>query len=132
VGVGGETVGIIIICKTAVNGTKKTVLPVFENEMDLGTAKEVGDGLEWTGGAELQVDQLTLSGNERASLVIDGAAKGTLTDVTQTAGDDAKGIVQQNYSMGDTPTVGGSTPAVTKSATEVFTVPKAPSFAKTL
>jgi hypothetical protein len=43
-----------------------------------------------------------------------------------------KGIVQQNYSMGESPAVGGSTPPVTKSATEVFTVPKGPVLVKTL
>jgi len=131
VGVGGETVGIIIICKTAVTGTKKILLPVYENDMDLGNVKEVGDGLNWLGGAELHIDGLSLSGNERASILIDGPAKGSLTNVTLSGGDEAmdKGVVQQDYTSGDQPTVGSGAPPLKTSATELFSVPKAPVFA---
>jgi hypothetical protein len=126
-GIGGASVGIFIICKTAVTGTKMVTLPVFENAMDLGTAQQVGDGFEWLGGAEIAIDGLTLSGNARASLVIDGPAAGSLANVTLAGGDEQKGIVQQSVSAGDEqPQTGTAAPAITTSSTEQFAVAKPP------
>ena len=125
-GLGGASKGIIIICKTAITGTQVATVPVFENDMDLGTAKEVGDGLDWLDGSEATMDELSLSGNARASLLIDGPAAGSLAQVTLSGGDEQKGIVQQSYSGGPQPQLGGGVPPITTSAEEQFAVTKPP------
>ena len=126
-GFGGGDAGIIIICKTAVTDTELALLPVFENSMDLGTSQSLGDGVEWLGGANVQLEQVFLAGNARASILIDGPASGSLLDVTLSGGDEAKGIVQQSYDgSGPQPTVGANVPPLVTSASEQLAVSKPP------
>lgn len=126
-GFGGGEVGIIIICKTAVNDTELALLPVFENAMDLGTSQSLGDGMEWLGGGNVELEEVSLSGNARASILIDGPATGTLVDVTLSGGDELKGIVQQSYDgIGPQPTIVSNVPAISTAATEQFAVSKPP------
>jgi hypothetical protein len=126
-GFGGGEVGIIIICKTAVNDTELALLPVFESSMDLGTSQSLGDGVEWLGGANVQLEQVSLSNNARASILIDGPASGSLLDVTLSGGDETKGIVQQSYDgSGPQPAVGANAPPLTTFSTEQLAVSKPP------
>jgi hypothetical protein len=125
-GLGGSTVGIIVnyfqIRKTSLDK-----VPVKKG--DAATVDDVGDGLIWLGGAQASIDDLTMSGSARASVLIDGAvaAGSSLTHVTLEGGDEAKGIVQQSFTTGDEqPMVGDGTPAITADATEKFSVPVAP------
>ena len=74
IGVAGGSHGIII-CKTAITGTKLSGLPV-----DIGGSEDVGDGFNWRDGSEVKVEEVTLGGNARASLIIDGSATGSLTN----------------------------------------------------
>ncbi len=120
VGVDGDAVGLII-CRTAVIGT------VMDNQLvEAGGSQQVGDGLLWLGGSEIVIDGLELSGNARASVVIDGEATGSMKNVTLNEGDEEKGIVQQSFSGGTQPQVGESAPAITTSPMGLFSIPKGP------
>jgi hypothetical protein len=131
VGVSGDTQGFIM-CKTHINSTQLSTLPVYKNGM-VGFVQQVGDGLSWLGGSQLFVDEVTLSGNARASVVIDGTASGSLKDITLQGGDESKGIVEQNYTGGSTPTIGPGAPTPSVQAAEMFAVPVAPAaIARTL
>jgi hypothetical protein len=59
----------------------------------------------------VSVDGLTLSGNARHSLLIDGDVTGSLRNVSLENGDESLGIVQQRSSVA--PSVDGNTPAIT-------------------
>lgn len=121
IGTSGETVGLII-CRSAVENTKMA-LSIVEG----GGEQQVGDGLLWLEGSEIAVDGLTLSGNARASVVIDGEATGTLANVTLSGGDESKGVVQQKYSGGGAqPSTGQNAPAITTSAEGLFAIPVPP------
>lgn len=120
IGVDKDSMGLII-CKSAVSGTSLSSLYVVE-----GGSQDVGDGLLWLGGSSMAIDGLSLSGSARASVLIDGAASGSMTSVTLGGGDENKGIVQQNYVSGSQPAVGANAPAITVNAAKVFSTPKAP------
>lgn len=120
IGAAGDAVGLII-CRSAVKKTKLASLLV-----EGGGSKEVGDGLLWLGATEIAIDGLTLDGNARASVVIDGEASGSMANVTLTGGDEEKGIVQQSYAGGSQPQIGAGTPAITTSPTALFALPKSP------
>ncbi len=121
IGTSGDAVGLII-CKSAIADTSLADVLV-----EGGGEQQVGDGLLWLGGSEIAVDDLSLSGNARASVVIDGEATGSLTNVTLSGGDEAKGVVQQKYAGGAQPQVGAGAPAITTSADGLFAIPLPPS-----
>lgn len=120
IGVDGDSQGLII-CRSAVSGTALLDLPVAG-----ASSEQVGDGLLWLGASELTVSDLSLGGNARSSILIDGEATGSLTNVTLKDGDENKGIVQQSYSSGPQPAVETNAPAITTNADEVFSIPIAP------
>ena len=122
IGVSGESRGIII-CRSAVSGTTSKALPV---KGQLGSVQEVGHGIAWLDASAVTVTGVTLSGNARASVLIDGEADGSLSDLTLTGGDEQKGVVQQNFKGGKQPGVSGSTPALKTDASEIFMIPLAP------
>ena len=121
IGASGDAVGLII-CKSAITDTSLADVLV-----EAGGEEQVGDGLLWLGGSEIAVDGLSLSGNARASVVIDGEATGSLTHVTLSGGDEAKGVVQQQYAGGAQPQIGAGAPAITTSADGLFAIPVPPS-----
>lgn len=120
IGVDGDSVGLII-CKSAITGTVLTDVLV-----EGGGSQQVGDGLLWLGGSEIAVDGLSLSGNARASVVIDGEAGGSMKNVTLSGGDETKGVVQQSYSGGSQPQVGANAPVIATSPTGLFAIPAPP------
>lgn len=125
-GATGEARGIIC-WNSAITGTKSTVIPVIAGGKP--DAQEVGDGLAWTGGSQMQIDGVRLGGNARSSVLIDGAAAdgSSISNLTLEGGDELKGIVQQNVQAGaGTPTVGAGAPSIMSTATELFAVPVAP------
>lgn len=128
VGLGTSGAARGIICwNSAITGTKSTMVPVIANGAP--GAQEVGDGLSWTDGSQMQLDRVTLGGNARASVLIDGAvADGSaISNVTLSSGDEGKGIVQQNTAAGEGKLmVGAGAPAVMASEGELFSVPVAP------
>lgn len=126
-GTSGESRGIIC-WNSAISGTKLAVVPVLAN--GAAASQEVGDGLAWLGGSQMQLDHLTLSGNARTSVLINGnAAPGSSIDnITLSGGDEAKGIIQQNTTAAGEPVAAGDkAPAITQAATEQFSVPVGPS-----
>jgi hypothetical protein len=123
IGVSGGSHGIII-CRSKVSSTVSQALPVGG-----GGVKEVGDGLNWLDGSEVTIEDLTLSGNARASLLIDGSAHGTLTNVTLAGGDESKGILQQNFPAGGSQPGVTNSPPITTTAGAMFALPLSPSFA---
>jgi len=120
IGTSGDAVGLII-CRSAILDTAMADVPV-----EGAGSKQVGDGLLWLGGSEIAIDGLSLSGNARASVVIDGEASGSMANVTLGGGDEEKGIVQQAYAGGAQPQVGANSPAITTSDTGLYSIPKAP------
>jgi len=119
-GADGDTVGLIV-CKTAITGTSFADLAVE----GFGT-QQVGDGLLWLGGSEIVIDSLSVGGSARASVLIDGEASGSMSNVTLSDGDEAKGVVQQSYTGGSQPQAGANAPAITTSADGLFAIPDAP------
>lgn len=122
-GIDGGAQGIIIV-NTRVADTWQTTLPVAE-----GGSSNVGDGLVWTGRAQVQIQGLTLSGNERLSMLIDGevGAGSSLSEVTQIGGDEAKGIVHQQLPQGGTaPTVDDTVPTIASDVGRLHAVASAP------
>ncbi|MGK3987315.1 right-handed parallel beta-helix repeat-containing protein [Sorangium sp. So ce136] len=121
IGLRGESQGIII-CRSGVSRTAIKSLPTA----DVG-ADDIGDGLVWAEKSSATITALALSGNDRASVLIDGEASGALSEVTLSGGDEALGIVQQNIRSGDAkPAVMGSTPALRVVTAQEFSVPDMP------
>lgn len=114
-GVSGQSRGIIV-CKSNIAGTTMKALPVMKNGEPV-FADDVGDGFSWQEGSEVVVDELTLSGNARASLVIDSAVSGSLSKVTADGS-----VVHQRETGQATIDYGGL--AVEVLATEKFSVPQ--------
>lgn len=97
----------IILCRSAITATALERLPVFDGSNE-PSIDDVGDGVDWLDGSEVTIEELTLSGNERQSLLIDGPARGAITDL-DFAGDANKSPVQQNFTTGDRPVTEGLT-----------------------
>jgi hypothetical protein len=93
-----------------------------------GTKKTVGDGLLWAEGAMMTVDGLSLAGNARQSILIDGpvAAGSSIANITLAGTDEQSGILQQRYSGGEAPELGEGTPEIEQRAEVVFEVPTPP------
>jgi hypothetical protein len=106
--VAGQSRGIIL-CKSSVSTTKALMMPVFDMNQ-VGANKEVGDGLDWLDESEVTIEGLTLSGNERQSLLIDGPTGGDtggkIWSIQLEGGDEGKPPLQQNL------TAGGQQPAL--------------------
>lgn len=100
IGISGESRGIIL-CKSAVTATKLTSLPVIREDGALAS-DDVGDGVDWLEQSEVTIELLTLSGNARQSLLIDGPARGEIRSL-DFKGDADKPPVHQNYTEGARP-----------------------------
>lgn len=128
VGLGASGGSRGIICwNSAITGTQSAVIPVLAGGAP--ASQEVGDGIAWLDGSELQLDKLMLSGNGRASVLINGdtASGSSIGQMTLSGGDEARGVVQQNVSGSpQSPSVGAGAPSITTSTTEKFSVPVAP------
>ncbi|XXX80875.1 right-handed parallel beta-helix repeat-containing protein [Sorangium sp. So ce134] len=98
IGVAGGSKGIIL-CKSAVTDTVLDSLSMINPDDPVQT---FGDGVEWLDDSEVYIDGLTLSGNARKGLLIDGPAKGHI-EALHFAGD-ADEPVQQNFTEGERPT----------------------------
>ena len=102
IGVAGQSQGIIL-CKSVVAGTKTYTVPVSDVNQ-VGASKEVGDGVDWLDESEVTIDRLTLRGNERQSMLIDGptsgAMGGKIWSMTLEGGDENKPPLQQNLPSG--------------------------------
>jgi len=125
-GVSGESKGIMF-WNSAVTGTVGLTVPVLENG-NAGKAK-VGDGISWLDGSELDIKGVTLSGNERQSVLIDGAVApgSSIADLTLSGGDETKGVLQQNLPTGGMqPNIGSNAPQITASMDEQVPVPRPP------
>jgi hypothetical protein len=124
VGIGvAESSRGVVICKTAVKGTLSQVLPVFDGMAP--TAKEVGDGLNWLDSSDVFLEQVTLDGNARQSLLIDGPVTGNIVSITLTGGDEMKPALQQNLmAAGAQPMLGGGVNLMSQE-TQKFAVPLA-------
>lgn len=126
IGVSLESKGIVC-WNTWITGTTEMTVPVLAE--GVASAAEVGDGFAWLDGSEVAVDNVTLSGNQRASMLIDGpaGAGSTITNVTLEGGDELLGLVQQNAPSGtSSPTVGAGAPPIDQTETESFAVPIGP------
>src|SRR5262249_52346336 len=127
VGMSGASRGIIIYGSEIKNTQTKT-LPVVVNGVGAGS-KDVGDGMNWLDVSGASIDGLTLSGNTRASMLIDrsGAPGRSVSNIAVSLGDEAKGILQQNLATGGVqPQIGTGVPNITVNMGEVFAVPASP------
>jgi hypothetical protein len=123
IGVGGGAKGIIIH-GSQIKKTTARVLTVAG-----GGSEEVGDGLLWTGAAQVSVDGLGISESARQGVLIDGpvATGSTIAHLVLSAGDEAKGVVQQSIETGgESPAVGAEAPAISTETAQVFAVPQPP------
>ena len=121
-GLGGEVSGPIIICRSTITGTALATLPVQGAGVE-----EVGYGIIWEGSVQAQLEAVQIGSSARIGLLIDGAATGSLTDVTLVDGDQTAGIVQQSFAGGAQPSVSGGTPTIDVNASQLFAVPAPPS-----
>jgi hypothetical protein len=113
VGVGlSASKGVTIDGATQIMNTAMHLSGVSLNGMDSATQAQVGDGVSWIKGAEAELSDVSLSGNARQSIIIDGPV-GTgsgIDNPTLTNGDDGKGIVIQRVAATDTvPDITGTT-----------------------
>lgn len=114
IGVSGAARGIIL-CRSAISSTSSFTMPVFDG-MSVGQ-DAVGDGVDWLGGSVVTIEELSLSGNARQSLLIDGPAEGDIGSVSLSGGDEGKPPVQQSFTAGDAQPIGIGTPVATDPAT---------------
>jgi hypothetical protein len=124
IGVGPETVGIIIVNGRVAN-TSSAARPVVGGDM-----RQVGDGLLWGGDSQIVMDDVTLEGSSRNAVLIDGpvAAGSSIANITL-GGDDAdKGILQQRVSTGEDAPAVDNAPAVDQTEEAMFEVPVSPAF----
>ncbi|WP_437670773.1 right-handed parallel beta-helix repeat-containing protein [Sorangium sp. So ce131] len=123
IGVSGESRGVVI-CRSGVTRTKLKPLPTLDASAG---AADVGHGLVWTERSEAAITDVTFSGSALASVLIDGEARGRLHRVTLSGGDEALGIVQQNFRTGgEQPAVAEGTPALRLAETALYPVPAPP------
>lgn len=126
-GLAGDSRGIVC-WRSVIRDTQSTVVPVLS--MGAASSDEVGDGMSWLDGSQVEIDGLTFENNARSAMLIDGPAGSgsTIANVELTGGDEALGLVQQNAPDGtDSPTVGSGAPSIEQSTGELFSVPVGPS-----
>jgi hypothetical protein len=99
--------GAITVENSSVADTHNIPLPVLINGVSAGT-ELVGDGIHWDGGIEGHFSDIAIVNSDRAGVLIDGPAIGTLHNVIPDSGR----IVQTNYASGPQPTVSGGTPPI--------------------
>ncbi|WP_437752277.1 right-handed parallel beta-helix repeat-containing protein [Sorangium sp. So ce1389] len=121
IGLSEESRGVII-CRSSVSRTGIKALPTGAGS----GVEDVGHGIAWTDGSEATITDVSLSGSALASVLIDGAARGTLRHVTLSDGDEALGIVQQNFTSGAQPAVEAGTPALRAERMALYPVPAPP------
>jgi hypothetical protein len=125
VGVSGQT-GAFIFRRSSIRNTSLQAVPAESAGAQIGSTS-VGDGFVWRDGSSVMMDSLTFSNNARASVLINGPAEGSISNVTLSGGDEQKGIAVQNVSNKDAkPTVSEGTPALRTSKGEAFAIPIAP------
>lgn len=124
IGSSGSTKGFIV-CRVNVTHTITTPMTVLEANQIAPQPKPVGDGLVWLDASEVILSKSTFSNNTRNSILINGPASGSLTDVVLTGGDENLKIVQQNYNGMGQPAVTNS-PPVDVDMKERFPVPVSP------
>lgn len=117
--------GVVELGDSVVRGTQNVAIPVLVDGVS-ASSEDVGDGILWMDGVEAHLSNIELSDNERASLLINGGAQGSLDDLRFSGGDTGEGPLLQNYFGGPEPTVSGTTPALEVTAEEVFPVPMSP------
>ena len=122
-GISDGALGVTLRACSIAN-TSMIALPVKVNGVSTG-AQEVGDGLNWLDASQVVIDGLTVSNSARASLLIDGEVGegSTVSTVSLSGGDEAKGIVQQNLPEGGRqPTVSDDAPSVDATLEEMYSV----------
>ena len=125
VGVSGSTRGFIFRRSSVLNTILQDV-PAESGGALIGSTS-IGDGFVWRDNSTVTMDSIAFSGNERASVLIDGPAEGSIVNVHLSGGDEEKGIVIQNLGKKDvSPTVSDGTPSPSTLKTEAFAVPAAP------
>jgi hypothetical protein len=117
--------GVVELTDSVVRGTRNIAIPVLVNGVSAGS-EEVGDGILWMDAVEVELSNVELSDNERASLLINGAAAGSLGDVQFSGGDSGDVPLLQNYVGGPEPAVTGATPSLEVTSEEVYPVPLSP------
>lgn len=125
-GIDGESTSVSALEGT-IRDTTLRAMPVLVDGVS-ASQEEIGDGLNWFAGSEVTLESLSVSSSARASVLIDGAVApgSTIRSVTLDAGDEQKGIVQQNLEAGGTQPTVQSSPSVTTSAAEQFAIAKPP------
>lgn len=122
-GVGAGSLDVLAQNMTVLD-TNAIALPVLVNGVSAGQ-EQVGDGITWLSQAQITLDTVTVSGSERASVLIDRevGAGSTIAGLVQSGGDESLGVVLQSYAGGAQPVTSGGTPALDVQPTEVFSVP---------
>jgi hypothetical protein len=111
VGLNGAATGVLIDGGSLVMGTGMASLPALLPDGTVGM-DTLGDGLSWLGGAKATLQGLTLSGNQRTSVLINGevASGSSINNPVLTGGDEGKGIQYQRVPpAGVLPAVQGAT-----------------------
>ncbi|WP_437670767.1 right-handed parallel beta-helix repeat-containing protein [Sorangium sp. So ce131] len=123
IGIFGASRGVVIR-RCRVSNTRLKTLPTLGTEAG---AEDVGHGLVWTAESEATISDLIVSGSALASVLIDGEVTGMLRNVTLSGGDEARGILQQNFTRGGSqPRVVEATPALQATEGERYPVPAPP------
>ena len=125
-GIKGETQGFIF-CRSKIQNTPEDAIPT-----DGASSEPVGHGVVWRDKASVKLEDISISGSARVSVLMDGPMSATgsmpslLKNVTLTGGDDMKGIWQQNLPTGGLQPMVVNAPTLQTDVGEKFSVPKAP------
>jgi hypothetical protein len=124
VGIGVDRQSSVQIRASEIFETRALVLPVLIQGSP--NAKEVGDGISWLGGSSLVVSGVTLGGNARMSMLINGeVGEGSqISALSLIDGDDQLGVLQQNLPAGGTqPALGPGAPGIATQVGEAYPIP---------
>jgi hypothetical protein len=127
IGIGVDLSSSVTIRGSEVRQTSALVLPVLVNGSP--GAKEVGDGISWLGASSVVLSGVTLGGNARASVLINGSvgSASKISNLVLAEGDELLGVLQQNLPAGGAqPTLGAGAPQIDAQSGEVFPVPSSP------
>ncbi len=124
-GIAEASVGVTIEDSEIVE-TLSIPLPVLVGGVS-ASVEDVGDGIAWLDASQVTLTSVTVTSSARASILIDGevGSGSTISNVVQSGGDEAMGILQQNLPPGgEQPAVAGNTASsVTTDTSEHYSIP---------
>lgn len=92
----------LIVRDALISATHRTALPVLD-VTGVAAVEEVGDGIDWLGGARVTLERVVMRDDERAAILIDGPVDpaSSITGLVLETTDLEHGVTQQSLGVGD-------------------------------